>query len=133
MRPINDFFDGLARPSRSKPRNPWRRALTITYYLLGTLFAVFYAFAVMTSPFPFYSNIDGAVIRIDGVSFLRGKGRMYLYPWKWVYDVEVETPTEVVRKRLYPWAEGSDSGSIHIDKEGVSVYAETQDIGSRRK
>lgn len=87
----------------------------------------------MTSPFPFYSNIDGAVIRIDGVSFLRGKGRMYLYPWKWVYDVEVETPTEVVRKRLYPWAEGSDSGSIHIDKEGVSVYAETQDIGSRRK
>lgn len=87
----------------------------------------------MTSPFPFYSNIDGSVIRIDGVSFLRGKGRMYLYPWKWVYDVEVETPTEVVRKRLYPWADESVSGSIHIDKEGVSVYAETQDIGSRRK
>lgn len=110
-----------------------RLARGIGAALLGILFSALYAWAVMSNPFPFYANDAGTVIRIDGVSFLRGKGRMYLYPWKWVYDVEVETPTKTVRKHLYPWAEGSDSGSIFIDKRGVFFNAETRGISSRRK
>ena len=116
-----------------KTRITGRLARGIGAAFLGILFSALSAWAVMSNPFPFYANDAGTVIRIDGVSFLRGKGRMYLYPWKWVYDIEVETPTEVVRTRLYPWAEKSRSGSITIDKKGVVVIAETRDINYRAK
>lgn len=116
-----------------KTKNPRLRARIIGTAFLGILACALYAWAVMSNPFPFYAHDTGSVIRIDGVSFLRGKGRMYLYPWKWAYDIEVETPTEVVRTRLYPWAEKSRSGSIHVDEKGVVVIAETRDISPRLK
>ncbi len=79
-----------------------------------------YCFMVYTRPVLIASDVRDSVIRVDGEPVLQGTGSILFYPWRWEYTVEVNTLRQVVRGRIYPWEHDSDSGSVIVDKSGVS-------------
>lgn len=92
--------------------------------LLGAGFAR-HSLRVLTNPISIFRKDPGADVFIDGkpIDFERGVYR--LCGWKRSYRIVVQSSRGTVSRRIYPWDDLSDSGSVHIDRKGVEFYVKS--------
>jgi hypothetical protein len=85
-------------------------------------------FCVETRPILLASRLPDSEILVDGEPFLSGFGSRLLRPWRTEYEIEVRTPSKVVRRTIYPWGPESDSGSVIVEKSGTTFNLDSRPV-----
>lgn len=88
---------------------------------LGTLLLIMF-FNPYFNPILIIRSDPNSNVYIDGQVVQFSADTAVLHPWKWTYLVQVQGSNRSISRRIYPWDQKSDSGSIEVKKSGEVVF-----------
>jgi hypothetical protein len=97
----------------------WKKAIVALLALLSAGVAVYVLF-VLANPILLINEDPRVTVLVDNQPVKFSHGTADLSPWHPSYLVEIRSPRGTERRRIYPWDQSSDSGSVAVDKNGAS-------------